>query len=328
MKYRQLGKNGPTVSAIGYGAMVLSPGIYNPVEEEESLTTFERVFDLGINFVDTADIYGQGHNERLIGGAIRGRRNKVILATKFGGDSDEQGKTVPGMGRSAYISAAIDASLKRLGTDYVDLYYLHRIDPTTPIEETVGAMAELVRVGKVLHLGLSEVSAETILRGHAVHPIAAVQSEYSLFVRDPESTVLPTLKELGIGFVAYSPLGRGILTANITKTEDLAPDDWRHPQPWFQKSNLERNLSLVARLSALAEERGITTTQLALGWLLHQGEHVVPIPGSRRAAHMETNAKAVDLEFQSDELAEVARIVSDGVAGARATPDYLNRVEM
>ena len=225
MKYRQLGKNGPTVSAIGYGAMVLSPGIYNPVEEEESLATIERVFDLGINFVDTADIYGQGHNERLISGALRGRRNKVILATKFGGDSDEQGKTVPGMGRSAYISAAIDASLKRLGTDYVDLYYLHRIDPTTPIEETVGAMAELVRVGKVLHLGLSEVSAETIRRGHAIHPIAAVQSEYSLFVREPQSTVLPTLKELGIGFVAYSPLGRGILTANITKIEDLAPDD-------------------------------------------------------------------------------------------------------
>jgi aryl-alcohol dehydrogenase-like predicted oxidoreductase len=176
MKYRQLGKNGPTVSAIGYGAMVLSPGIYNPVEEEESLATIERVFDLGINFVDTADIYGQGHNERLIGGALRGRRNKVILATKFGGDSDGQGKTVPGMGRSAYISAAIDASLKRLGTDYVDLYYLHRIDPTTPIEETVGAMAELVRMGKVLHLGLSEVSAETILRGHAIHPIAGLQT--------------------------------------------------------------------------------------------------------------------------------------------------------
>lgn len=318
---RRLGPTGPAVPAIGFGAMVLSPGIYAPVDDTESLQMLGELLDMGLTFIDTADIYGAGHNERLVGRAIRDRREEVFLATKFGGDVDATGRIVPGLGRPGYVRSAIDASLNRLGTDHVDLYYLHRVDPTTPIEETVGAMGDLVTAGKVGHIGLSEAAPDTIRRAHAIHPVTAVETEYSLFTRDPEETgVLALCAQLGIGFVAYSPLGRGLLTSSVRRAEDLAPDDWRRTQPRFQGENLARNLELAARVRDLAESRGATPAQVALAWLLHQYEHLVPIPGSRRLANMRDNAGAATLTLTDAEIATLSGLAA---VGARADEAYI-----
>ena len=317
---RTLGARGPSVSAVGFGAMVIAPGIYGTVNDEESLATLHRALELGVNFIDTADIYGNGHSERLVGRAIAGRRGEVVLATKFGGGGRD------GLGRPEYVRKAIDASLKRLATDYVDLYYLHRVDPTTPIEETVGAMAELVQAGKVRHLGLSEAAPETIRHAYRTHPITALQSEYSLFAREPERQILPTTRELGLGFVAYSPLGRGLLTGGIRRAEDVQ-NDFRGSVPWYQGDNLERNVPLVDELERMAEAKGVTAAQLALAWLLHQGPDIIPIPGTRRQHNLELNAAAADISLSPDELGRIDGIFApQAIAGKRGSKAYLERV--
>lgn len=318
---RRLGTNGPLVSAIGYGAMSAAPKIYGDTNDDEAVRTIRHALDSGMSFIDTAETYGGGLSERLVGRAIAGRRGEVILATKFGGGGE------PGKGRAEYVRTAIDASLDRLGTDYVDLYYLHRVDPTTPIEETVGAMAELVQAGKVRHLGLSEASPDTIRRAHKVHPIAALQTEYSLFSREPEGEILPALRELGIGFVAYSPLGRGLLTGAIKQARDLEPADWRHNVPRFRSDNLDRNAALVTRLEEMAQARGATAAQLALAWLLHQGDDIVPIPGTRRSRMVEQNAAATAISLSRQELDDLDTLFKpEQVAGQRASDEYLGRV--
>jgi aryl-alcohol dehydrogenase-like predicted oxidoreductase len=300
--------------------MVIAPGVYGTVDDEESLATLRRALDLGMNFIDTADIYGNGHSERLVGRAIAGRRGEVVLATKFGGGGRD------GLGRPEYVRQAIDASLERLGTDYVDLYYLHRVDPTTPIEETVGALAELVEAGKVRHLGLSEAAPETIRRAHHTHPMTALQTEYSLFARDPERQILPTTRELGLGFVAYSPLGRGMLTGGIRRAEEVQ-NDFRGSVPWFQGDNFEHNVRLVEQLEQMAKARGVTAAQLALAWLLHQGPDIVPIPGTRRQRNLELNAAAADIALSSEELARIDSVFApQAAAGERASEAYLERV--
>jgi aryl-alcohol dehydrogenase-like predicted oxidoreductase len=302
--------------------MVIAPGIYGETDDRESLATLQRAIDLGVTFIDTADIYGMGHSERLVGEAVEGRRDEVTIATKFGAGRD-------GLGRPEYVRRAIDRSLKNLNTDHVDLYYLHRVDPTTPIEETVGAMAELVKEGKVRHIGLSEAAPETIARGHQVHPIAALQTEYSLFSRDPEREVLPTLRDLGIGFVAYSPLGRGLLGGNIHADADLPTGDWRRGVPRFQGENLDRNAVTVGELSAIAGSRGLTVAQLALAWLLHQGPEIVPIPGTRKVANLELNASAASVELSQGELARIGELMApEAVAGERADAGYMARVDI
>jgi aryl-alcohol dehydrogenase-like predicted oxidoreductase len=321
MLQRKLGTNGPEVSAVGYGAMVIAPGIYGDVDEQQSLRTIQHALDLGITFIDTADIYGRGYSERLVGRAITAHRSQVILATKFGGGGGT------GRGRPEYVRQSIDGSLERLGTDYVDLYYLHRVDPTTPIEETVGAMADLVQAGKVRYLGLSEAAPETIRRAQRVHPISALQTEYSLFSRDPEAEILPLVRELGIGFVAYSPLERGLLTGAITQASDLDPSDWRLNVPRFQGENLEHNLALVARLRELADAQGVSPAQLALAWLLHQGSDIVPIPGTRSRSNLEQNAAAAGISLSQEELAQLdALFAPTAVAGERASRAYMEAV--
>jgi aryl-alcohol dehydrogenase-like predicted oxidoreductase len=326
MRQRPLGKNGPSVSVIGFGAMVLSPGIYHEVNDRESAATLEAALDSGVNFIDTADIYGDGHNERLVGSVIAGRRDQVVLATKFGGNSDESGSTVPGLGRPDYVRKAIDASLGRLGTDHVDVYYQHRLDPTTPIEETVGAMAELVAAGKIRHLGLSEVSAATLRRAHAVHPIAALQSEYSLLTRDPEGEILDTCAELGTAFVAYSPLGRGLLGGALRGASDLRPGDWRLGNPRFQGDNLDRNLRLAESLRELAAAKGIEVAQLALAWVLHRA--TVAIPGTRNADRARANSAVADIDMDAETLRRLDDLIPPAaVAGARGDESYLRRVD-
>ncbi len=322
MRYRKLGPNGPRVSALGLGTMAMS-GLYGPVDEGEAVAAIQHAIDLGVTLVDTAEAYGKdGHNEKLVGRALRGRRAQVVLATKFGGGLEL------GRGRPDYVRGAIDASLRRLDADYVDLYYLHRVDPTTPIEETVGAMAELVAAGKVRHVGLSEAAPDTIRRAHAVHPIAVLQTEYSLWTRDVEAAVLPTVRALGIGFVAYSPLGRGFLGGEIRRLEDLAPGDRRREHPRFQDENFQRNLELADRIRRLAAAREVTPGQLALGWLLHQGDDIVPVFGTRRRARLHENVAAVDLELTADELARMNDLFPVGTAsGARYPEDALRRVE-
>ncbi len=320
MHQRQLGRSGLTVSALGLGCMGMSE-FYGHGDEQESIATIHRALDLGVTFLDTADMYGMGHNETLIGRAIRDRRREVVLATKFGivrGD-DRSFRGVNG--RPEYVRSACEASLRRLGVDVIDLYYQHRVDPSTPIEETVGAMADLVREGKARFLGLSEASPETLRRAHAVHPIAALQTEYSLWSRDPEDAILPACRELGIGFVAYSPLGRGFLTGRIKSIEDLAPDDYRRNSPRFQGENFQRNLDLVARIEALAVEKGCRPSQLALARLLAQGDDVVPIVGTKRRAYLEENVGALDITLTPADLARIDEVAPPGVAAGTRYPE-------
>jgi aryl-alcohol dehydrogenase-like predicted oxidoreductase len=318
MKTRILGANGPRVSAIGFGAMTLSPGVYHPIDDVEAGTTLTAVLDAGVNFIDTANIYGNGHNEQLIGGVIRKRRSEVVLATKFGAVRNPDGTLVAGQGRAEYVRQAIDESLKRLGTDYVDLYYIHRVDPTTPIAETVGAMAELVREGKVRYLGLSEASPAKIREAHSVHPITALQTEYSLFTREPEEELLGVVRELGIGFVAYSPLGRGILAGGIKSTADLSAGDWRRNHPRFQEESLKRNVALAEIVNEIAGKKKVTAAQVALAWLLAQGEDIVPIPGTRRAANALENIRAAEVELTAAESERLSASLTRGsVAGEK-----------
>src|SRR3954470_9832597 len=313
MKTRTLGQ-GLEVSAQGLGCMGMSAW-YGATDEQESIATIQRALELGISFVDTADIYGNrmGENEQLVGRAIAGRRGEVVLATKFGNVFHEDGtRTISG--KPDYVRQAIDRSLANLGVEYVDLYYQHRVDKSVPIEETVGAMAELVSAGKVRHLGLSEASADTIRRAAGVHPITALQTEYSLWTRDVEERILPTVRELGIGFVAYSPLGRGFLSGRFRSPSDFPEDDFRRHHPRFQGENFSRNIELVERVEELASAKGVTAGQLALAWVLHRGDDIVPIPGTKRVRYLEENAAAAEVSLSSEDLAQLEEIAPAGVA--------------
>ena len=319
MEKRRLGTQGLEVSALGLGCMGMSE-FYGTTDEGEAIATIHRALELGVDFLDTADMYGRGANEKLVGKAIRDRRDRVVLATKFGNVRNDDGSREV-RGDPEYVRQACDASLRRLGLDHVDLYYQHRVDFRVPIEETVGAMAELVRAGKVRHLGLSEASPETIRRAHAVHPISALQSEYSLWTRDPEDGPLQTCRELGIGFVAYSPLGRGFLTGQIRSPEDLEEGDFRRHNPRFQGENFQRNLDLVERVAEIAEEQGRTPGQIALAWVLSRGEDVVPIPGTKRRRYLEENAEAADVELTDEELDRLEQAFPQGAAAGERYPD-------
>jgi aryl-alcohol dehydrogenase-like predicted oxidoreductase len=312
MQQRKLGTQGLTVAEIGLGCMGMSDA-YSNRDESESIATLHRSLDLGINFFDTSDAYGPYTNEELVGRTLRPHRDKVVIATKFGIVRATDG-TRSISGRPEYVRAACDASLKRLGIDTIDLYYQHRVDPKTPIEETVGAMAELVQAGKVCYLGLSEAGVKTIRRAHAVHPISALQTEYSLWSRDPEDEILPTVRELGIGFVAYSPLGRGFLTGEIKKPTDLAADDWRLTNPRFQGENFQKNLDLVAKIEDIADTKQVKASQLALAWVLAQGNDIVPIPGTKRRNYLEENAASGVTQLSKEELAALDAVATRGIA--------------
>jgi aryl-alcohol dehydrogenase-like predicted oxidoreductase len=319
MRKRTLGQ-GLEVSAMGLGCMGMSE-FYGGGDEAEAIRTIHRALELGIDFLDTADMYGPFTNEKLVGRAIADRRDTVVLATKFGNVRGENGERLGIDGSPEYVRKACDASLRRLGTDHIDLYYQHRVDQTVPIEETVGAMAELVQQGKVRHLGLSEASPQTIRRAHAVHPITALQTEYSLWTRDPEAEVLPTVRELGIGFVAYSPLGRGFLTGRFRSPDDFEEGDFRTNHPRFQGENFQRNLDLVERVKAIADEKDCTPGQLALAWVLRRGEDVVPIPGTKRVPYLEENAAAAGVELTDEDIARLDEVAPVGVAAGERYAD-------
>lgn len=320
MKMRTLGHSTLSVSALGLGCMGMSE-FYKGASETEAVATLHHALDLGVNFLDTADMYGPFKNEELVGRAIKGRRDQVVLATKFGNMRGEDGAFLGVNGRPDYVRTCCDASLRRLGVDHIDLYYQHRVDRSVPIEDTVGAMADLVTAGKVRFLGLSEAAPATLRKAHATHPITALQTEYSLWTRDPEDEILPTVRELGISFVAYSPLGRGFLTAAFRTLEDIPEGDYRRNAPRWQGENFQKNVQLVARVEGLAQEKGVRPSQLALAWVLAQGEDIVPIPGTTRRTHLEENLAALKIILTPDELAEINALAPLGAAAGLRYPE-------